>query len=429
MTSMSTASDRSSASARLELAERNFIDGALSRRGIMVPVRCAVVVVAMAGCAASPATRDAPKHAHVEQRVEPPPTGTPTLLRPVIAARPPLAAYTALLPDPEHDLRWPLSVSAHPELEPSFAIAPALAQPGLEWLELCRMGVMNRYGSGRLRDYTIYLRAWCTVADGNLDRGLSMLLGLQSSVTPQLAPAVRMDIVSILAAGTADDAERLIAKHQLGGIERLDLLAGTFVELGKREDAYAINQRALQADRTAVQASSCRRLTRAIVLGPADVRDRPLEELRQLAEQDKPDPSCVELHRELACWVFMTRASMTSVTGPIAHCGQYWLEAGISPEERAVVEAYVGWPRGRAFADEWLRIAQQAAKGLPIAGADGLAITALEAVLRADRCWGPHVSEARTLAQRILYEPARKRTVEDSRIRRLIDQPAQLCAN
>jgi hypothetical protein len=288
---------------------------------------------------------------------------------------------------------------------------------------------MNRYGSGQLRDLTTYLRAWCTVADGNLDRGLATLVSLQSSVTPQLGPAVRLDIVSILTAGTADDAERLIAKHQLGGIDRLDSLAGTFVELGKRDDAYAINQRAIQADRAAVHASSCRRLARAIALAPADFREGPLEDLRQLAEQDKPDRRCVELHHELACWVFMTRESMSSITGPMAHCGPYWQDQGVPIEQRFVIEAYVGWPRRRAFADEWFLVAAHAEKGLSVEGADEIAIRALEAAMRSERCTGSVINEARTRAQRILHEPSRKKTVDDARIRRLIDQPAQLCAN
>ena len=387
-----------------------------------------VAAVAMAGCATAPRPRVAPAKERIEPGQRSWRIGSGSTRVPIAADRPLLAAFTALMPDPEHELRWPLSVSAHPELEPSFAIAPALAQPGIEWMDLCRMGVMNRYGSGQLRDLTTYLRAWCLVADGNLDRGLETLVSLQSSVTPQLGPAVRMDIASILAAGTADDAENLIAKHQLGGLDRLDLLAGTFVELGKRDDAYAINQRALQADRAAVHASSCRRLARAIVLAPADVREGPLADLRQLAEQDKPDRLCVALHHELACWVFMTREAMTSLTGSMVHCGPYWQDHGVPAEQRAVIEAYVAWPRRPAFADQWRLVADHAARGLAIEGADELAIRALEAAVRSERCTGLQVKAARTLARRILHEPSRKKTVDDARIRRLIEQPALLCA-
>lgn len=395
-------------------------------------VRRVVALAFIAGCAAS--SREAQRaheHEHAKERVDlsvPPPIDHTASHTSVAAARPDVPRLDLRMPDPERELRWPLGVSAHPALDPSFAIAPALAEPGIAWTTLCARGVQNRYGAGELRDLTAYLRAWCVIEDRDLDAGLDQLAKLTSSVVRHLAPAVRLDIVSVLAAGDAGDAERMLAGHKLSSLERLDLLAATFVELGKRDDAYAINTLALEGDRHANHADSCRRLARELALGPRDERDVPLEQLRVLAEADKPDPLCVQLYAEIACWAFLTRDPSRGFSTVAARCSPYLNSAPMTPGEQKAMRVYVTWPHGPVDDETWVQLAVAAADGVSIEGVDQLVTTALEAAVRAGRCAGPSTTNAGMLAQRILFEPSRKPTVDDARLKQLIDAPAALCA-
>lgn len=340
---------------------------------------------------------------------------------------PALTGFELPIPDPEHALRWPLSLGTHPTLEPSFAIAAALAEPGIGWMELCKQGGANRFGGAKLRDLTTYLRAWCTVANGDRDSGVGMLAPLLASVTPQLAAAVRLDIVSILAHGSADEAEELMSKHRLVELERLDLLAGTYVELGKPADAYTINERALQSDRGTHREQHCRRLARALVLGSSDTRDVPLAKLRVQAEQEKADPACVELHRDLACWASATTTAKPTLGPALTSCMAYWDAHRVDPAHQKLFLAYLKWPTWTARSEEWFAVGELAAGTLALPGAEELAVRALEAVIEADECIGTVVSDARTLANKILHEPTRTRTVEDARLLRLVHRPRELC--
>lgn len=392
----------------------------------MTTVRLAVVVaVAMAGCAAKPP----------ERLVTPAPISRSDAGMLVLEKRPrsvaaerPDIGLAIVAPDPEHELRWPLSVSVHPTLEPSFAIAQELAEPGLDWIALCRMGSLNRYGGGKLRDLMTYLRAWCAVESGDLDGGLGALASLQTSVTRGLGPAVRTDILSVLAAGDADQAQKLMNKYKLFDLDRLDRLAATYVELGKPDDAYAINTRAIQSDRVADHASSCRRLARGIMLGPEDLRDVPLQELRTMAAEVTADPECVELYRDLSCWTFIMRTRPAGITSPLAHCGAYWVHGNVPVEQRPLLDAYLNWPKSSAPAWQWLDVANKATQALTIDGADHLAVRAFEAAVEASNCEGDVVREASSLANRLFQDPARKKTVDDARFLRLVYRPDTICA-
>src|SRR5262249_50930548 len=137
------------------------------------------------------------------------------------------------LPDFHEELRWPLTQLMHPKLEPTYAIATALAAPGMGWLDLCAIGAQNRHASGN-NDQQAYLRGWCSVAKDDVDHACQYLAPLLGSVTRGMSAAVRSDLANILVAqGDADNAEHFINKHDLRDIAMLDQLAASFVEIGK----------------------------------------------------------------------------------------------------------------------------------------------------------------------------------------------------
>src|SRR5450755_4409035 len=110
------------------------------------------LVVMVLGCGAKPA----------EPLSTPEPISHPHEIV-VLAAPRPAIDITDTTPDLTPYGRWPLTVAEHPELDPHFAIAEALAQPGITWQDLCARGAQFRHMSqnAELGDY---LAAWCSVA-------------------------------------------------------------------------------------------------------------------------------------------------------------------------------------------------------------------------------------------------------------------------
>ena len=104
---------------------------------------------------------------------------------------------TLVEPDPMHEIRWPLGLADHPELAPQFDVAKVLAEPGLDWIELCKMGAHKRT-IPTLRDQLQYLRAWCSVGAYDYPAAIEALIKLRNSVVPGLGPAIRADLSNIL---------------------------------------------------------------------------------------------------------------------------------------------------------------------------------------------------------------------------------------
>ncbi|MDX2092152.1 MAG: hypothetical protein SFX73_30080 [Kofleriaceae bacterium] len=384
-------------------------------------MRRVVVLAVVAGCGKPPPPRVSAPQPVVDATA---PAGDI-----VVDASPPMplalprpeALFASLAADPEPVLRWPLPFGIHPDLEPSFEIANALAEPGIGWIELCRMGAQHRTNA-KLRELTQYLRAWCEVGDDKHSAGLTTMLPLTRAFDPKLAAAARADVVNILAAGSAVDAERLMTYHRLFTLERMDLLAATFVELGKEADALVINNRALASDRVANRADTCRRLARSVMLEEPVLREGPLEKLHGYAqdeEKNPADPVCVELYEELSCW--LDQQTMTRR----ASCGAFWLRRGLPPNAWGIHHASRIWPEGEAGPAAWLGVARLVAQSLEVHGADGLLLDTLEATLRTAACSGPHVRAALDLAKRVATPP--RPPIDETRLRRIIDRPREVC--
>ncbi len=269
-------------------------------------------------------------------------------------------------PDPTHEvLRWPLSGTEHPVLAPRYDVASALADPGIDWTELCRRGAHKRVSGGTERDALSYLGAWCAVATRDLDTALAALARLRGSTVKGVAAAISIDIATILVdTGDAAHASVLLNRYGLIDPDLLDVLAALYADLDRHPDAFEINERAIGADPGMEPDKTCRRKARRVVLQPESYRARVVGSSGLFAT---PDTSriCVALEAELRCWLDLER------------CASHFKLVGIDPGYVSVTTAQRQW-HGAYSHHDWIRIADHAIDGAPLPLAIDTAITAFE---------------------------------------------------
>lgn len=319
------------------------------------------------------------------------------------------------LPDTAPILRWPLTVSRHPELAPQFAIASALAEPGLDWIALCQLGAHRRQAGRTLREQIAYLGAWCAVSDHDVEKAISRFAALTRSVVPGLALAVRADITNVLVEhGTADDAVRLLAKYRVRDLEIFDLLAATYLDVNRPDDAKAINDLAIVRD-DASRASRCRRQARGVVMNPAPHRPDVNRGRRLLSGPQEADGTCDRLEAQLACWL-----------RPKLDCEQYFKDSRIDPRTRFLIQAHESWPTARTDGYSWLWTADFAIDAGPIARAYDFAVLALETAVRSEEC-SARIDKAVQHRARVLRSVQDRPTGFEQRLRILEENPDLLC--
>jgi hypothetical protein len=347
----------------------------------------------IAACAAPVAE---PLHA---PREKPHPADPPAITtRPdrAYGKRPELDLST-VAPSFEEELRWPLPGSIHPMLEPRYEIGKALAEPGVSWNDLCRMGIQGRHASsGAGQEQMVYLRGWCSVANHDLDAAVGYFATLVHPLVSGMQRAIPLDFADILVDGCrAGEALHLLDKHTVVAPEVFDTLAATYYEVDRLEDARDVNLRALQGDQH--EPATCHRRVREIALAE---RWNTRELTQQFSDLvgDTSDPACMTLAHLARC-----------VDDPAEHCKPYFQDENINLGYVHLFAAYYGWPRKAATFSEWSVIAQAAADAIPLAGADLLATEALEAALRSSECHGYSLYELEkrvTRLQALPHDPA-----------------------
>jgi hypothetical protein len=206
------------------------------------------------------------------------------------------------LPNPTARLlRWPLSASEHPELAPRYAVAKDLAEPGLDWIELCKMGAHKRTVPS-VRDQTAYLGAWCAIANRDVDAGIASLQLLASSRVRGMPAAIRADLANVLAS-ESDRATALIQKHKIKDVVVIDRAVALFVDMNKLVVADELNDLAIGVGDRVL--GSCERQARRVVMNPDAYRAPGIDRRRLL--RGKP---CDELEAELACWIDLGRCRL-----------------------------------------------------------------------------------------------------------------------
>jgi hypothetical protein len=330
-------------------------------------MRVGLAALLLAACAAKP-----PAPLDVGNAAAPATGSRPVRDWPPVSATRPELDIEQLIPDFHDVLRWPLSAMAHPTLEPRFAIAAVFADPGVGWLELCQRGVQNRIMAGQGRDELDYLRGWCNAVKGDADGACDKLAPLVSSTVMGMSTAVRVDVANIIAnQGGIDKADHLLKKHNIRDLALLDILAATYVEVGDLNDAFEINRRATDQDLTPVPATKCRRLVRDIVLRGRGGHEIRAKELADMTKGKAPDPTCVELHHEMLCWL---RAR---------DCDDYFQDIGVDVRTSYLIDAYQSWPHDPVSSTRWLDIATDAVRAMPLEGAREMAVSAFDAAIRA----------------------------------------------
>ncbi|MBL0218211.1 MAG: hypothetical protein IPQ07_30560 [Myxococcales bacterium] len=353
-----------------------------------------LVVVVLAACGGRyPGSTPPPAHDDDETddteqaTTEPPPARRKPAPEPPPAS-PPRSQYddpkiAALIEqlDPTEYARWPLTHNQHPALEPSYAIANAFAQPGVSWLDLCRLGAQNRRGAGS-PDQLEYLRAWCSVASRDPRAAVSRLAPLVHASVLGMPAAVRTDLANIVVdTGTADEALRLLAAARVDDLAIYDLVAASFIEVGRAPDALVFAERALAVNDQRRPVDHCMRLTRRAVLVDPAARMAAVQALSPF----EGIPTCATLLHELKCWHAKA-------------CDQFLLEHGIAADVLELGQVYLAWPAPTATAEAWLAIAQRASL-VSARGADEAVTSALEAALRSAHCEGAQLGAIRNTAR------------------------------
>lgn len=272
-------------------------------------------------------------------------------------------------PDVSDYGRWPLTVAQHPELEPHFAIANALAEPGLGWIDLCARGAQQRV-MARDADYGDYLAAWCSVGKDDATDALARLGNLHRSL--RLRAAIDLDAAAIVVASfDFKVVEGVLRRANLLELAIVDRIAAAYFEIGNLEGASELNRLAQQMDREPSAEVACARRLRAVADG-GEQATLVLGVLGRLPAPKIPTP-CETRAQELACWTgkTCTAASYSAVK-----------RDGITNLSRAMAL----WPRGEVGFDRWEDIGDAAFRGWPLDEAYALAVPALELALRTSRC-------------------------------------------
>ena len=360
-------------------------------------MKLVVMVVVAAGCGGKPPAATTVTNAHADEAVGQL-DGTP-LPSNLSAPRPDLA-ISALMPDPTEEARWPLTMAAHPVLEPHFDIAGALAEPGVGWLELCGRGIQLRRLPGN-PDLGDYLRAWCAVANHSTKDALYRLGQLHTSTVNGLANAVKHDCANILADhGPAGDLQSILSYGQLHDVELLDLTSASYFEVNRNEDAFDVNKIAIDVDRAPSHEVMCHRLVRGIVVGNEYQRETLYTKLHGLTVQKDPnlkvvvDPVCEMFEHEVHCWL-----------DPRRGCTDYLHDQHRSYQEVALFDAYQMWPTLGGTAEVWSAVAKRAETGAPADDAYRLALPALELAVRTSKCETQFLNGLASVARRLTKYP------------------------
>lgn len=362
-------------------------------------------------CAPAPAERLRQPKPLVRVDEDPPVRTTPVRVRaPVDFSAPEIKVdFTLVDPDPTYEIRWPLGVMDHPDFTPHYDVAKVLAEPGLDWMRLCKLGAHKRT-IPKLRDQLVYLRAWCLAGASDYEGAVELLTGLRWTVVPGLASAIRVDLANLLVSHDANSARVLVKKVGLESeMDVLDRLAATYVEVGMLSGAREINELALANDPGKSPAKTCQRLTRRVLLDPDTYRtsmsafttkspvpgfaDDPTPHL--FGAKLNADPQCKELDAQLSCWMAK------------GNCAAWYRLRGIADGDAHLLAASSAWPTGKFRADRnaWWNVMVPALAARPKKEAYSYAVLAVEAIFKLTDCDDAYgLSRARNILSELVSD-------------------------
>jgi len=349
-------------------------------------------VMVLVGCGAKPAEPLAvparltpnelqlsrPPHTGPVTSIETPSPTPPRHIGPGIAVPRPALTTTFDPPDVNEIGRWPMTVAEHPELDPHFDIASALAEPGITWTDLCARGAHHRHLATD-QELVEYLDAWCSVIKADWSDAIAKLGPVRRAPNKHLAGALKLDVAAIVAAhGSAHDLEGFLRAGGFLDLDEVDLASAAYFEVGRLEDAAETNQLAETMDLAPSEKTMCTRVLRAIADTTGESRDLEIARLRLLANppSNMPRvPRCHEQYDMLRCW-------------KDHECRDYWgdqVPGATLWRVASLARIYANWDRMWS-ANDWIEVAKSLADTLPLRDRYTLMIPALDAVLRTSDC-------------------------------------------
>jgi hypothetical protein len=375
------------------------------------------VFLVLAACAPAPAEKlrnPRPKKRPITEVAQEPTPATAkatwfTFPRPDIPVDVRIGALRDAMDVSEH-LRWPLTGNHHPALEPAYPVASVFAATGVAWTDLCKIGAQSRRTSGVPLEQVDYLRAWCDVARHEPEAAVVRLAPLVTSTIAGLPAAVRRDITNIVVdSGDAAYGQRLLARARFDEVAMFDLIAASYEEVGKTDNAMVFNDLAIDAYTMHKPGDHCRRLAKRVVTA-VDPDERKVR--IAMIGNASTDSTCQRLHNELQCWSGKS-------------CVDYMADNGIDTAQAGVVDLYMSWPTSGATPSFWVNYAQNVVALAGTPGADVLGTAALEASLLSLGCVGERVHVVRANAHDIQIN-AHDKTL-DARLELIVAEPKKLC--
>ncbi len=323
--------------------------------------RAAVVIaLVLVACSTAP-KRSAPTSS---PRVPLRPAYIPFVDTPLQMPRPAIAVATVT---PETNLRRPWPLTELPSLQPHHDFAMARDLCSGEWAQRNKLHT----------DLVAYGAAWCQIRARD-DRGLAALATLARSSSDDVKRAARLDVVNLVAGTDPDRAMARLRAFELDAPEELDLLAAIYGALDMREQALAVAVRASREDAHRAPLEHCERTLAWSRL------DDLTDDLSLVAERSSGP--CAKRAAAVWCAIEAARTSPGSARLPaVRECYNEFPDDADADRRAWLVVAFFQWSSSQVPA-EWLALSRQAENALGLAGAEDLAVTALERAVRVSAC-------------------------------------------
>jgi len=326
---------------------------------------------------------------------------------PVSADHPPAIDTAPLAPPRRAPGPWPLSEL--PSVQPHLDLAMAH--------DACTPEAQKRQKDDEIR---AYLTAWCRIRAGEHD-GIDALAPLAKSKNVGLARSALLDIVNLIADHEPHQpAVTHLFRLGLASPHALDLLAATYLALGQRDDAFFAGTQAIELDTHASSADRCERELAWSSLDRLHVDPEHVVEARRKG-------SCA--HRLLALDCALTKSRTNTAIGTrLIAMRECFVELPDDPELEAKLTILVAYRMfGRANQlKHWLEVESMLEPTFSIAGAEELAVSALERA-HANTCDRTLLQAIATAAKRVSAAD-RHEAVFDRRLE-ILAKPGQQCRN
>ncbi|HEX5058610.1 MAG TPA: hypothetical protein VFV99_04580 [Kofleriaceae bacterium] len=318
--------------------------------------------------------------------------------------RRPSIGLAAIAPAADRNVPWPLVEL--PSLQPHHDYAMAR--------DLCTGAWAQRNKANA--DLVAYGAAWCRIRAGDRD-GVVPLAQLARLAPSDIQRAARQDVINLVAGTDALGAFLRLRELKLDTVENLDTLAATYTALDMPEEAEVVVERVARLAKTATPQERCERL-----LAWSTLDDSTLARLRELP--DDLTGLCAKRAAATACAIDAA-AQLLPNLAVVRECYNEFPEDADAERRAWLLLAWVQWPvHTMPF---WMALSRDAEKAIGVAGAEDLAVTALENAVRESACEPAELYDIAGAAYRIANLPLHRAHYE-SRLDELRSMTEKRCS-